>query len=172
MHGLLLLTALLAPGADGAKVAIHNDSNQAWRIWFYVESKKGWSQPEMFLGRNSEDVVRLGEPGRYYLVLRDEAKRDNHIGWVNFHKLAERLPPGASLELSTVAETRTKEIVYTVYKDVAQTKTVIINGQAVERTYYVKVPEQMVKTQTMTVMVPRIGVRVGEKVFDLTEFQD
>jgi hypothetical protein len=105
---ILLVAASVAqmpPQGAFDVIRILNNSDQPWSCWMYVESKKAWNNPAFFLAKNAKTEIQLVSPGRFYLVLRDEAKRDQHLGWYDLHKLAQILPEDKTIDLVSVVVT-------------------------------------------------------------------
>ncbi len=175
MTACLMIAAAVAGQADGAidSIRIRNDCNQPWQLWMYVDARKAWSRPELFLPRKSSVKVNLAAPGRYYLVLRDEAKRDSHYGWVDLHRVA-RERPNDVVALTTVLETKTREETYTVNEPQTITRSVpvLINGKIEyrEEVRTVNYPVKRTRTVEYTAVVPRFDVHSNGQTTALWEF--
>lgn len=176
MTTCLMVAAAVLGQANGTvdSIRIRNDANQPWNLWMYVDARKAWARPELFLPKKTTVKVNLAAPGRYYLVLRDDGKRDAHYGWVDLHQISRRLPADAVVGLTTVLETRVKEETYTVMVPVQKTETVreIVNGKVVTREVVrtVNVPEQRTRTVNHTVVVPQFDVYSNGRSRPLSDF--
>lgn len=163
-----------APDAvpDGGVLRIRNDSPHPWTLWMYAANEKKWLEPR-FLPRERAVGIELAAAGPYYLVLRDDGDREQHIGWQDLHAAVRALatPPDrvAELALTTAVERRQMTETYTVQVPVTEqvVRTIVIDGEQKEITETVTkmvTEERMRGVQVQVEVAALRGMRGGEPV--------
>src|SRR5438105_1309941 len=116
--GLLLVVTLVTPSASADEVRFVNTVDEPYTVWLKSEQSDRWLRPELFLPRRSVVPVQIVRPGKHYLLVRDMAGRETHIGWVDLHAIAAA---GMRTELLVdqlvVYETRTETVTVRRYRE-------------------------------------------------------
>src|SRR5438552_1203668 len=98
-----LLIAIYVGSANAQNTLIvKNDTNGFMQLWVWKEQNSRWDHPPMGITRGQEKYLDTATRGKYYLVARDDAQRDFHMGWFDFHDLKA---PKLELLLNKVYET-------------------------------------------------------------------
>lgn len=163
---------VLDAAPDGGLLRIRNDSPHPWTLWMYAAHEKKWLAPR-FLPRDQAVGIDLAAAGPFYLVLRDDGDREQHVGWQDLHAAVRELatPPDrvAELTLTTTLERRQMTETFAVQVPVQEqvVRTVVINGERKEVTEIVTkmVTEERQREVVVQVEVPTLrGTREGEPV--------
>jgi hypothetical protein len=157
----------LSAKSPGAEIRFVNTLGEPVYLWFWPELKKQWVRPAVYLPRQGAQTVAFETPGKRYLVLRDQAQRDTHLGWVDVHRIAPQLPRGELLlDVLYVYETRVRTSV--VCKSVPHTR---FRRDGTVETIWRRVCEQ--REESYKVARPtdvRLMVRVGTGKQTLDDF--
>jgi hypothetical protein len=111
---IMLASIVCLIGHEAAKaenIQVHNGLGEAVGLWVKPESSSDWTRPSLFFARDAIHSLSLVNPGKHYLVVRDEVGRDTHLGWLDLHAIVAK-DANAELDLTSkdVYETRTREM--------------------------------------------------------------
>jgi len=143
--------------AAASVIKIKNSYGEPMYVWFWPKVEEQWIRPAMFLPRRQSREFRVTNEGRHYIVLKDLAQREEHIGWYDLRELAATLA-STELVLHKIEKVRTgtRKVAKPVWKDV-------------EQTYTVSVPHVETRTRTITRIDPRTGRRYQvEQTYNVT----
>jgi hypothetical protein len=132
--GAVVILAVVSPVAKGDTLSFRNNTGEPIVLWFWPEARKGWVEPPLYLPRSGRDFVNFVSRGKCYLVLRDQLRRDTHIGWLDLFRIASENPQGEIL-LSGVFETRVREEQVRVARPVHEFR-ILPDGRRVKITRY------------------------------------
>lgn len=164
----VILCFLLVPGRGmGAarKVNLVNTVDEPFEVWFKTQHSPQWVKPPLYITRKGDVQVNLFAAGQYYLVIRDSARRDTYIGWIDFHAIAAVPKAEVIIAQFIVTETQAYDVMVTVYQEETRVDRFGMR-------YRVRVPVQRVEKRTATVklMKTQLKVRIAGKVQTLEEF--
>jgi len=91
VRALVVVLWLCAKSSGAEAVEIVNTMPEPVYIWVMQTSGR-WESP-VYAGRGGVAKVPLGNPGKYYVNIRDSHNRDLPVGWVDLHELAESGQP-------------------------------------------------------------------------------
>jgi hypothetical protein len=78
-------------------ITIVNTMPEPVQLWIYYKDK---SHSGPFpISKKQSYALLLDKPGQYYIIIRDQLKRDLIVGWVDLHAMAETRPVVALLAL-------------------------------------------------------------------------
>jgi hypothetical protein len=184
---LLLLTVALTPLvlacgqleslAQTPEISIKNGFGYPLHIWIWPRERKAWVKPAPYLPKAGRINLKLATPGDYYLLARDSADNDAPIGFVDMHKVVNRVP-GARLIIDGqyVFETRVETYTVTTLQPVTKTRTVRVwhNGRWEDReqsyTVYESVQEERQRKKTVSHPHLFLNVEHDGRTVSLTEF--
>lgn len=75
--------------AGAAPVQIKNSLGEPVTLWLWTQRSQRWLAPPQYLVR---DGVIILNSDRYYVVLRDQANRDEILGWIDLDEISGRRP--------------------------------------------------------------------------------
>jgi hypothetical protein len=132
-----------------------NSLDEAIELWFRPESSSKYIKPTLGLGPKVTKSIPLSDryPGRRYIVMRDEANRDTHIGWVDLEAIASSRSPVVLIDGIVVTEQRTQQ--YTVAVPVYES---VIGPDGRPRTVKKYRSETRERTVNVYLRVPRLRV--------------
>ena len=150
---ILIAVCVLFAGeaVAGHKVVIHNMWQQSYQVWFWPRGSTRWLRPPLYLRKLESKKADLDASDPYYVVLRDDAQRDTHLGWIDL-KTASQANPGYDIIIEELSEE--KEIPYNVTVCSPETRTRTIDGKPY--TYTVNVPHTETRTAKILVKTPRV----------------
>ena len=97
----------LSFGQDPLSIKYVNGLDESISIWFQPEGSKTFFRPPVSIRAHSEETANLTSnlPGKRYVVIRDEARRDTRVGWVDLDAIARSKSSVILIDGVTVTET-------------------------------------------------------------------
>ncbi len=108
--------SLTTLGQDNRFIKYQNNLDESVEIWFRPESASTYLRPPLVLRPRTELQAQLSSAyrGKRYIVLRDEARRDTHIGWIDLEETAKSAKPVILIDGIVVTEMRTRQVAVSV----------------------------------------------------------
>jgi hypothetical protein len=137
-----------------------NGLDESISIWFQPEGSPSFLRPPVSLNPHSEQSASLSgqDPGKRYIVIRDEANRDTRVGWVDLEAIAKSNSPVMLIDGVTVTETVMQT--HTVFE--TRTRTVI-GPDGKRRTITTQVPVQRTEPKTIRRQAVQLKCRVNNE---------
>ena len=92
--GLAFVVLLLNAGAGSSQdtLLVNNNTGGFMSLWVWKEQDPRWQVPPLSLPRGVTRELDIRAPGQYYLVARDDVRRDFHMGWFDFREELRKQP--------------------------------------------------------------------------------
>ena len=157
-----LNTTVDVKGQSGREITFSNQLDEPISLWFQPEGADRFLRPPVFLGPkpNGEKTVPLSQAHRNkrYIVIRDKANEDTHVGWVDLERIASSKTP--VMLVAGVVVVRNCVVPYTVATTVRD-EEISPDGQV--RWVPRVVTEQRTKTLSVQQRKLKLMVQVGDR---------
>jgi hypothetical protein len=166
-YHLAICVVAFTPATVAAQDQIHmlNTFGEAITVWFWPDQTHEWIRPALYMPSNARVDVNLTSPGSYYIVVRDQADRDVHVGWRDLHQVSKKVRDGLILlDALYVPEQRTETSTVMVQK------TEIVTGPDGKKHRVTRmVPEQRTRTFTAYRKEMQLKIRSGDRVISIDD---
>jgi hypothetical protein len=135
-----------------------NGLDESIQLWFQPKGSREFIRPPVGIGPKGERAVSVSNKhtGKRYIVMRDEAQRDTHIGWVDIESVAASTSPVLLIEGETVFEQ--KEEKFTTQVPVQE---VVIGPDGQPKTITRFQSEHRTRTVNVSKFIPKISTSVN-----------
>lgn len=82
-----------------------NDTPRPMELWICLSHPREWKRPPVYLGPGESRNVEFATNTAYYLLFRDDLRRETPIGWYNISRVRREHPDLRHVSISAITKT-------------------------------------------------------------------